>query len=195
MSADGIILQGPGSEGSALNADQHRAQAAARVKAASARTPVEWMEIYIELIETDLRRIEKEQGTNREIFSAYVSNTRPRLRRIGRQLQAAGLSLVDELRIIEPVVDIHSGDVLWGAPMRCVFLWPDGQTCVFVEEAAGSAFAFFSWWKQFQDVTMRELLVAQSKPTTRILESGDPGYEAYMRAKHKDQQQGLEPPT
>lgn len=193
--SDGIILQGPGSTNPALSADQHRAQAAARVKAASARTPVEWMEIYIELLETDLRRIERDQGSNREMFSAYASSTRPRLRRIGRQLQAAGLSLVDELRIIEPIVDINSGNVFWGVPERCVFQWPDGQTSVFTHDAAGSAFAFFSWWKQFQEVTMQELLVARSGPKTRILERGDPEYDGYMQAKQQDQRRGVEPPT
>jgi hypothetical protein len=169
------------------------ATVAEQFKAALARTAKDWFEIYIEMVEVNLRHLEKTDPKNHAAtYATWTQESRPRLRRICAAFTAAGLNLSDQLEVEGP--DIRFGKIVFPDPTRprLVLHWPDGQYLTFDGVDAMSATAFFIWWQNFQ-VPLFGTDSLSGSQDNKILKPGDAAFGEYMRAKAADQRKGQEP--
>lgn len=189
-STDNIIQfpnQGPDPE-------QSRQLSEAQLKAAKARTVPEWMEIYLGLIEADLKRIEKANPSQHApVFEEYRNTGRPRLRRIASVFQNAGLVLDERLTFTgcQPVNTPQGPNVIFDNPTSpwVEFAWPDGSKITFRGVDALSAVGFIMWWSNFQ----LPIIGSGDEGRRRIINPGETEHLDYMKAKAEDQAQGNEP--
>jgi len=177
---------------------QAEAQAKARTKALMAQTTREWMDIYIELLESSLRNAEASAGVGAltEAYREYATVVRPRLRRIAARLDQAGLALTDEIDL-EGLSFEPPNNISWDNPVmpQTVLIWPDGQRITFKGNEATSCAAFLMWWQSMQagHFTEQGLIHSITSPgEARILSPGDEGYAEYLKAKRQDIQDGRE---
>jgi len=155
------------------------------VKAAS-RSIREWMAIYLELLEQGLKRIEEQHPGDDTIFKKYQTESRPRIRRILRDFEAAGLNLMDEIEF-EGCNIVPGHHPIWEDSGRryIKFIWPDGQELMFVDETAISAVAFFIFWQAHQEPVLGAK--ADKEGESRIILPGEADHNAYFKAKAEDQ--------
>lgn len=165
-----------------------------RTKAALARTVTEWMEIYLEVLEANLKQIEQTHPEHHgRIFAEYQQTARPQLRHIAKEFQKAGLSLSEEMEFEGPEIGPFgpNGEMAlrWPDPaMKVTYFWPDGKSKLSFEgEYAQRSIGFFMFWQNYQT----PLMPAQ-EGGKRIL-TGGAEYDNYFKNKKADQSQGLEP--
>ena len=154
-----------------------------QIRAALARTARDWMEIYVEVIMETVRQIvEQQPSLEGKVMEDFRGSTRPRLRRIAREFDAAGFALTDDLEI-QGAHPGPGGQPLWEDSTNpvVVFSTPDGRQLIFAGEDAPSALGFMQFWLQHAP------LVKQQEQKSRIINPGDPGYDEYFRAKAKSQ--------
>jgi hypothetical protein len=181
-------------EGSLLPFEQERLTKA-RLRAVSARTPKEWMEIYFEVKELMWKHIER---TNPQMHGVVWSNwttvARPALKRVAATFQAMGLDMSEDMEFAG--CEVINGEPHWHTPdsPRISYFWPDGQEVRFEGDEALWSIAFFMWWQNFQisvlDRTRQRVL---QEGAVRTLKKGDKDHKAYFDAKRRDIEGGLEP--
>ena len=155
-----------------------------QMRAALARSARDWMEIYLEVImETAKKIIAQQPAIEGTVMEEFRGHSRPRLRRIAREFDAAGFVLTDDMEVqgAHPGPD---GRPLWEDASNpvVVFSTVEGKQLVFVGEDAPSALGFVQFWMQ-HGVMMRE-----KKQQSRIIQPGEPGYAEYFAAKNKASQ-------
>lgn len=164
----------------------------ARRKAALARDVADWMEIYTEIVRHQLEQMAA-ANLNDEglLFEKWKSETRPRLRRVGKRFQEAGLVLDSRMQVEGVEVGRGGGLPIFLEPHKpwVRFFWPTGESLKFTGEDAVSAFGFFLWWSNFQVPILGPENVGQTKTYL----PGDPEYDAYFAAKRADMNRGIEP--
>ena len=154
---------------------------------ASARTIREWMEIYVEILELSLREIEKQHPDDDSVYQKYKTESRPRLKRILRDFEVAGLNLMDEIEFEGVHVVPGQAHPIWedsGRPY-IAFYWPDGQALQFVGDDAISAVGFFIFWQAHQDPVLGAKVEGSGE--SRIINPGEADHKAYFKAKAEDQ--------
>lgn len=149
-----------------------------------------WMDLYLQILEQELKRQEA-SGLDKAklIFHQYRTETRPRLLKIARRFQDAGLDLAEEMEFEGPRPHPQGRDVVWPNPRhpKVTFYWPDGHDLVFTGREALSAMGFFLFWQNYQTA----LLPRQQE--SRIIMPGDKEHRDYFQAKAADQAKGIEP--
>lgn len=157
------------------------------IKIASARSVREWMDIYIEILIASLQEIEKQHPGDSGIYEKFRTESRPRLRRLVRDFETAGLSLTDEIEFEGCHIVPGQPHPIWENSNRpCIsFIWPDGQTLQFVGADAISAVGFMIFWMAHQDAVLG---AKQDQPTgeSRLILPGEADHKAYFDAKLKD---------
>ena len=161
-----------------------------RLKVAAARTISEWMEIYIEVIARTLEaKAFNQEGLKGVVKERFMGETIPRLKRIVRDFEVAGVTLHDEIDV-SGIHLVPGYPPLWDDPNRpeVIFYWPDGQELKFQGKEALSAVGFFEFWQKHL-IPIRGVKGGQR----RIIQPGSAEEKEYFDAKNKDMQKGTEP--
>lgn len=157
-----------------------------QIKIATARSVRDWMEIYIEVLaralEGDILQVEL-KGVVAERFRG---ETLPRLRRIVRDFEVAGLTINDEIEV-EGIHLVPGQRVIWEDPNRpeVKFIWPDGSELIFQGESAVSAVGFFEFWAKHQ-IPVTGLEAGKR----RLITPGSAEEQEYYSAKARELQGG-----
>lgn len=153
-----------------------------QLRVAAARTVADWMNIYIEVVLRTLEKITGEEIQG-QLYEKFRGETIPRLRRIVRDFEAAGLTIYDEIEV-EGIHLIPGHRPLWEDPSRpeAKFIWPDGSELRFQGESAISAVGFFEFWAKHQ-IPITGVKGGQR----RIITPGSTEEQSYFTAKERDQ--------
>lgn len=154
----------------------------------------EWMAMYIELIESSLKRIEKDNSLGAPVLYENFKNiTRPRLIKVGKLFQKNGLAL-DSTVVFRGcrVININAGQVIWDnqSSPRIDYFWEDGHKLTLTGDMAIASLGFFHFFQQHQAPFQGGPSVREGQ--SRIINPGDAEHTDYMRAKAEDQKKGLE---
>lgn len=154
-----------------------------QVKIATARSVAEWMEIYIEVLVRTLEGPDFEGVELKGVLAErFRGETLPRLRRIVRDFQVAGLSINEEIEV-EGIHLIPGQKPIWENPNRpeVKFIWPDGSELKFQGASAISAVGFFEFWAKHQIP-----VIGLKSGKRRIIAPGSQEEQDYFAAKERD---------
>lgn len=162
------------------------------VKAALARTPGEWFDIFEEVT---THHVVKTMESHGDSAVDVLHDWKDDKIAVRREFMAHGLPLTEEIEIEGPVQDpsrpTDQTAILWPAGQQLTIHWPDGSTLMFRGRKALIAFSFILWWDSFQSafkVSTGQQIGGQS----RVIEPGSPEWNEYYRRKNADLAKGVE---
>lgn len=176
-------------------AEQDRIKAAAKLKAAEAKTAGDWFDIFISIVESSVQQVSELSGTPQEQYSATLREQASYNKVVRRKFEEHGLPLTDEIDFEGP--DVQSDalgmphNVTWPRGAWIEFFWPSqgrrGERLRFEGQYALTALAFIQWWIGFNQVGMH---MAGKTPIEKphVVAPGSNEYLDYIEAKKKDQQ-------
>lgn len=163
----------------------------AKVRAAEARTPREWMELFQEITESSVKTIQENEGLGHKVLEV-LEPWRPSYRRVSEALQSHGMPLTEEIEVEGPIMGTtRSGlpvvDGWHGGHPNVTFHWPDKSKLHFRGRDALVAVSFWMWWVHFQEVHNQQLGIAKNaEMRTRLILPGSPDSVSYHAAKKDD---------
>lgn len=172
-------------------AEQLQLTAAAKERAARARSAAEWFDIFIDVVEQGVRQGLEMNKRGHEILDVLAEH-RPSWRRVREALSAQGLELNEGVEVEGPVIGHNQLGIpeVIGWPMGPVakLYWTDGSKLEFTGKAALVAASFIIWWTGFNQVHMVQFGGDTPPPQSRIVEPGSDDYLRYIQAKAKAQE-------
>lgn len=165
--------------------------------AAQARRPGEWIDIYSEIVEHNVKTTMEAHGDGATALER-LKERRTHVRFIRAAFEEHGLPLSDDVEIEGgPQVDYNQlglpTRVIWPSGEWIRFFWPDGSKIEFRGEKAWISYAFMQWWSGYHVMFLQLTDPTAIKPKTRIIEPHSAEWLSYMEAKRKDQARGVEP--
>lgn len=172
-----------------------------QARAAEARSPGEWFDIYCEVVEFNVKTTMEAHGDG-ALALEKLRERRTHAKVIRAEFERSGLPLSEDIEIEGGPV-VHQSPlglptrIEWPSGMWIRFILVDGTKIEFRGEKAWTAYTFIRWWdsyhQRFLQLTDPTAAAAASKPKTRIIEPHSPEWLRYMAAKRADQNKGIEP--
>lgn len=165
--------------------------------AAQARRPGEWIDIYSEIVEYNVKTTMEAHGDGATALER-LKERRTHVRYIRTAFEEHGLPLSEDIEIEGgPIVEQDPSGlptkVLWPSGEWIRFHWPDGSKIEFRGAKAWTAYTFIRWWDSYHTMFKQLTDPTSVKSKTRIIEPHSPEWQRYMDAKRKDQARGAEP--
>lgn len=180
-------------------ADLRRAEADARhaalmertkVRAAEAKTPKEWMELFQAVCEHSVKTTMEQQGDGHKVLD-QLAPWRSGFTNVARELQAHGMPLTDRVEVTGPQMGHTKSGIpvvdAWPQGVWVKFHWPDESVVKFTGNDAIVAVSFWTWWCDFQVVHEKQMGISRiSETASRLILPGSPDSLNYHNAKRQD---------
>ncbi len=165
--------------------------------AAEARRPGEWLDIYSEIVEYNVKTTMEAHGDGQVALEA-LRERRGHIKHIRTALEEHGLPLSEDVEIeggphVEQDQFGLPTKVIWPGGEWIRLCWKDGSKVEFRGAKAWTAYTFIRWWASYHQMFLQLTDPGSAKPKSRIIEPHSPEWVKYMEAKRKDQARGVEP--
>lgn len=168
----------------------------AHAKAATARGAGDWFDIYTEIVEMGVKKVFESNGDGHLVLEKLAPRRRDAAI-VRREFVAHGLALSEEIQCEGPEITPDPNGQLtqysWPRGLWVHFIWPDGSILKFQGTKSITALGFVQWWTTFH-LHYKHLVDPSAPQKRRIIEAHTPEWDAYMRAKARDQANALKGP-
>jgi hypothetical protein len=165
-------------------------------KAATARDPGEWFDIYTEIVEMGVKKTLESAGEGHLVLERLAPRRRDAAA-VRRDFIAHGLPLSEGIDCEGPEVtrdpEGHMSQYSFPRGMWVRFIWPDHSKLEFRGSKAIVAIGFIQWWVGFHQ-HYKKLTDPSAPQKKRIIEPHTAEWNSYMRAKALDQSRQIKGP-
>lgn len=175
-------------------AERARHAIAMQLKAAEARTPGDWVDIFQSIIEQSVKTTMETNGDGKLVLEK-LAESRTSIAAVRERFMAHGLPLLEDVEIEGPEVSHDAMGYLtkleWPRGEWVKFFWPGRTGCLeFRGHKALTALSFIMWWENFHQTAQQwdNQLKGKSEPEqiVRQIAPGSPEWVKYYAEKAAD---------
>jgi hypothetical protein len=158
------------------------------LKAATAKTAADWIDIYKEVVYGSVQSVLEKNGQGSDV-SPKLAEYQGSFAAVRDAFSAQGLDLNEEVdwQGPVPIIDPKSNLIMgleWPHGQEVTFFWPNGERLTFRGQKALVAVTFIMWWANFQP-GFAKIQGKEPEGQRRLIEPGSPDWHNYMKGRPK----------